>query len=143
MFSDGIYHSTLYGFLIGALLPIPFYFLARRFPSSWVRQIHIPVLLSGPLMLAPYNFSYYASCLWVAGFFNVYVKRRFAGWWQKYALVMTTAFQVGLALSAIVIFFAVQFNPITLSWWGNNVPYAGVDGNDGCILKYVADGEHF
>ncbi|ROV94784.1 hypothetical protein VMCG_08848 [Cytospora schulzeri] len=137
MFSDGIYNPTLYGFLIGALLPIPFYFLAKRFPNSWVRQIHIPVLLSGPLSLAPYNFSFYATCLWVAGFFNVYVKRRFRGWWQKYALVMTTAFQVGLALSAIVIFFAVQFNPVNISWWGNNVPFAGVDGSDECILKYA------
>lgn len=33
----------------------------------------------------------------------------------------------GIALSGIIIFFAVQYNDYSISWWGNNVPYAGVD----------------
>ncbi|ROW08766.1 hypothetical protein VPNG_06405 [Cytospora leucostoma] len=143
MFSHGTYSATLWGFLIGAVLPVPFYFLAKRFPNSWVRQIHIPVLLSGALNLAPYNMTYFTTCVWVAWLFNVYIKKRYAGWWQKYALVMTTALNVGLALSAIVIFFAVQFKPKNISWWGNNVPYAGIDGNDECILKTVPASGHF
>lgn len=143
MFSHGTYGPTLWGFLIGAVLPVPFYFLAKRFPNSWVRQIHIPVLLSGALNLAPYNMTYLTTCIWVAWLFNVYIKKRYPGWWQKYALVLTTSLNVGVALSAIIIFFAVQYKPKNISWWGNNVPYAGVDGSDGCILKTLPDGGHF
>lgn len=143
MFSHGRYNATLYGFLIGALLPVPFYFLAKRFPNSWVRQIHIPVLLSGVLWLAPYNFSYFMPCLLVGYFFNVYVKNRYTAWWQKYALPLTTAFQVAIAISAIIIFFAVEWVERDLTWWGNTVSSAGVDGQGECILKYVEDGSHF
>lgn len=143
MFSEGIYGPTLYGFLWGALLPIPFYFLAKRFPTSWVRNIHIPVFLSGPLNLAPYNNSYLLSGMWPAFIFNVWIKRRYQGWWQKYALALTTAFQVGLALSALIIFFAVQYKTVNIDWWGNDVSFAGVDGGGECAIRSVPASGHF
>lgn len=121
MFSEGIYGPTLCGFLWGPLLVIPFYLLSRRFPTSWVSSIHVPVLLSGALYLAPYNFSYLWTGMPIAWFFNSFVKKRFPAWWSKYALTMTTAFSVGLSLSALVIFFAVSYRPVTLDWWGNDV----------------------
>lgn len=143
MFTDGIYNPALYGFLWGALLPIPFYFLAKRFPTSWVRNIHIPVFLSGPLNLAPYNNAYLLSGLWPAFIFNVWIKKRYQGWWQRYALVLTTAFQVAMALSALIIFFAVDYSKIiTIDWWGNDVSFAGVDGST-CAIKAIPDSGHF
>lgn len=93
--------------------------------------------------MVPYNFSYYAASLPFGYLFNVWIKKRHTGWWQKYALGLTTAFQIALALSAIVIFFAVEYKPKSLNWWGNEVSYAGVDGSDECILKYVPEGGHF
>ncbi|KAJ4387494.1 hypothetical protein N0V93_008086 [Gnomoniopsis smithogilvyi] len=142
MFSDGIYNATLYGFLWGFLLPIPFYFLAKRFPTSWVRNIHIPVFLSGSLNLAPYNNSYFLTGLYPAVFFNVYVKKRYQQWWQKYALVLTTSFQVAIALSALIIFFSVSYHPVTIDWWGNDVSFAGADGTS-CALKAIPASGHF
>lgn len=143
MFSDGIYNITLWGFLWGALLPVPFYLLAKRFPTSWARSIHVPVFLSGPLWLAPYNNSYYIAGLYPAVLFNVLVKRRYLGWWQKYALVLTTAFQVAIALAALVIFFSTAYHPVTLDWWGNSVPYAGVDGGGSCVIRDIPAVGHF
>ncbi|RFU36073.1 hypothetical protein B7463_g213, partial [Scytalidium lignicola] len=126
--AGGIYNPLEWGFLVGALLPIPFYFLAKRFPNSWVRYIHIPLVLYGPLNWAPYNFSY----MWpsfMAGFvFNWWIKRRYLAWWAKYAYVLSSSLAVGLAVGGIVIFFAVQFHEVDINWWGNTVPYAGVDG---------------
>lgn len=142
MFSNGIYNATLYGFLWGALLPIPFYFLAKRFPTSFVRSIHIPVFLSGALNLAPYNNSYFITGLYPAVFFNVYIKKRYQEWWQKYALVLTTSFQVALALSALIIFFSVSYHPVTIDWWGNDVSFAGIDGAS-CALKAIPAAGHF
>lgn len=39
----------------------------------------------------------------------------------------TTAFATAIAISGIVIFFAVQFKGIELEWVGNMRPYDGVD----------------
>lgn len=44
-----IYNSLTWGFLVGAILPVPVFFLQRRFPNSWLRYIHVPVLFFGPL----------------------------------------------------------------------------------------------
>lgn len=145
MFSNGIYGSTLWGFFWGALLPIPFYFLAKRFPTSWVRNIHIPVVLSGSLWLAPYNFSYFMAGLPIAWFMNVFVKNRYTAWWSKYALTLTTGLGVGLALSALIIFFAVDYKPVYLNWWGNEVSFAGYDGGGlgSCAIKEIPAVGHF
>lgn len=34
-------------FLIGAIIPIPFYFLARRYPDSWYKYFNAPVFFTG------------------------------------------------------------------------------------------------
>ncbi|KAG2019360.1 hypothetical protein GB937_005274 [Aspergillus fischeri] len=73
-----------YGFLIGALLPIPFYFLAKRYSKSWLRYINIHVILRG-VMWAPYNFSYVWPTVVVGFIVNYYIKRRYSAWWKTYA----------------------------------------------------------
>lgn len=143
MYGDhGIYHPLEWGFLAGALLPVPFYFLAKRFPNSWVRYINIPLILSGILWWAPYNFTYAWPALVVGYFFNYYVKRRYERWWQKYAYVLSSSFSCGIGIAGLVIFFAVQFHAVDINWWGNNVPYSGCD-NDGCPLLAIPEIGHF
>ncbi|OQE03698.1 hypothetical protein PENSOL_c001G03443 [Penicillium solitum] len=138
----GIYHPLEWGFLAGALLPVPFYFLAKRFPDSWIRYINIPLILSGILLWAPYNFTYAWSALVVGYVFNYYVKRRYERWWQKYAYVLSSSFSCGIGIAGLVIFFAVQFHAVDINWWGNNVPYIGCD-NDGCPLLPIPEIGHF
>lgn len=75
--------------------------------------------------------------------FNVFIKNRHTAWWQKYALTMTTGFQVGIVVAAIVIFFAFDWKIVNLDWWGNDVAFAGVDGSGSCAIMSVAPGEHF
>lgn len=48
----------------------------------------------------------------------------------------------GTALATIIIFFALTYNNITLSWWGNNVGSNTDDSNSVPHLK-VAAGEYF
>ncbi|KAL1969891.1 hypothetical protein VTN77DRAFT_7400 [Rasamsonia byssochlamydoides] len=138
----GIYHPLEWGFLVGALLPIPFYFLSKRFPRSWVRYIHIPLVLNGALWYCPYNISYVWPSLLVGFAFNYYIKRRYTGWWQKYAYVLTSSFSAAIAIAAIVIFFALEYHGVALNWWGNTVPYAGCDSNQ-CPLKAIPESGHF
>ncbi|RAH49978.1 OPT oligopeptide transporter family [Aspergillus brunneoviolaceus CBS 621.78] len=133
-----IYNPLLYGFLIGALLPIPFYLLTRFIPRSSaaataVRYIYTPLVLSGISNLAPYNMSYGWPALVVGFAVNYYAKRRWVGWWEKYAYVFTSAMSCGVAIAAIVIFFAVEYHEVDINWWGNEVSYVGCD-DAGCPL---------
>lgn len=138
----GIYHPLEYGFIVGALLPVPFYFLAKRFPNSWVRYIHVPLILGGTLNWAPYNLSYVWPSLIVGFLFNYYVRRHYEIWWQKYAYVLTSSLSCGIGISGLVIFFAVQYKVVNIDWWGNNVPYAGCDSNE-CPLLAIPEIGHF
>ncbi len=129
MFGTGAYYNGItYGFIVGLVLPLPVYFAVKRWPKSWLRYVHVPVFLAGPLGWAPYNWAMMQATLVLSFFFNYFVKRRYTAWWQKYAYVLTSTFSAAIGLSAIVIFFALQWQGVTLDWWGNNVPYAGVDG---------------
>lgn len=105
--------------------------------------MHIPVLLSGGLVLAPYNLSYVWPAFVVGWVFNVWIKGRHTAWWQKYALPMTTGFQVAIVLGAIIIFFAVDWQVVTLDWWGNDVSFAGVDGSGECSILPIPDVGYF
>jgi OPT oligopeptide transporter protein len=132
------YHATLYGFLFGLLIPVPFYFLAKRFPRSIWRYVNFPALLYGAINLSPYNLNYIWAPTIVGFVFNYYIKRRYLAWWEKYAYVLTSSFGAAVAISAIIIFFAVEYHPVSINWWGNTVSSAGCDAA-GCPLYTVPD----
>jgi OPT family small oligopeptide transporter len=124
----GPYFVLLFGFIIGAVLPLPFYFLAKRFPDSkTIRGFHITAFLSGGLSWAPYNLSHSWPTVPVAYFFQIYVRKHHLAWWQKYNYVLSTAFTCGIAIAAVVTFFALQWKEISIDWWGNNIVSEGAD----------------
>lgn len=49
----GIYSSLQWFWLLGALLPIAFYFLARKFPKSSIRYLSAPIILGGTAYIPP------------------------------------------------------------------------------------------
>ncbi|KAJ5902554.1 OPT oligopeptide transporter [Penicillium taxi] len=125
------YNTTLYGFVIGLVVPIPFYLTSKYFPRSGARYVYSPLLFYGMMNFAPYNLTYVIAPLIVGFVFNYYIKRHYLAWWEKYAYVLTSSFGAAIAISGIIIFFAVQYHEVDISWWGNNVPFAGCD-NSGC-----------
>ncbi|KIM32165.1 hypothetical protein M408DRAFT_6492 [Serendipita vermifera MAFF 305830] len=137
---DGPYNVLLYCFLIGVVLPIPFYFLTRRFPKSeFLRGVHIPILLYGSINWAPYNLSHSWPAVPIAWFFQVYVRKYYLPWWQKYNYILSTAFDCGIAIAAIVIFFALQWPGVEIHWWGNDVVTRGADAYPGTPLLKVPE----
>jgi hypothetical protein len=58
----------------------------------------------------------------VLGFtFNFYIKKHFKAWWSKYNYIISAAMDCGVAICAIVLFFALQNNEIKFpEWWGNS-----------------------
>ena len=114
----------LIGFLLGAAFGFAKKFGGRYYPT-WFNPV---IFLVGMLIGPPYGLMYYTPPLIMCFFSQWYAKKYHLRLWEKYNYVLAAAFNAGLVLSSIVIFFAVQYKDRSLDWWGNNVPYAGQDG---------------
>ncbi|KAJ7140663.1 OPT-domain-containing protein [Mycena epipterygia] len=134
--AGGIYNSLLYCFLLGAVIPIPVYFLRKRVKA--LEYFHLPVLLTGGLIWAPGSMANMWPAVPVAYVFNVLIKRRYLAWWSKYNYITTTAFSASIAISAIVIFFALEWPGVEINWSGNLRPFSGCDGA-GCTLLPIPE----
>jgi OPT family oligopeptide transporter len=54
MFEHGqIYYANLWFFLIGAIAPIPIYFLARRYPGGPWKFLNTPIFFAGTSLIPP------------------------------------------------------------------------------------------
>ncbi|KAK8165389.1 small oligopeptide transporter, OPT family [Phyllosticta citrichinensis] len=144
MFSEGAIYSQLQWFwLLGAVLPVIFYLLARRFPNSYVRYLNAPVMLGNLGYIPPATPLIYFSWGIVGLVFNRLVRRRARGWWMTYNYITSAALDSGLALSTIVIFFALllpQIDPP--QWWGNTVINT-MDYKGTAIQKTLPEGQKF
>ncbi|EJD48017.1 OPT-domain-containing protein [Auricularia subglabra TFB-10046 SS5] len=142
-----LYNPVLWSFLIGFFLPLPVYFFVRKNPRSWARYIHVPAILYGTLGGSPYNLSYWTPVIYAAFFFNYYIRRRFLAWWSKYAYILTTAFSVGIAISAIIQFIVDDQSKGFPEWWGNTVPFEGCDAGGetgfGCTHLQIPEAGFF
>ncbi|KAI0271688.1 small oligopeptide transporter [Gloeopeniophorella convolvens] len=120
----------------------------KKWPHGLIKYVN-PVIFSGTGLIPPATAVNYVPWAVVGFIFQFLVRRRAFNWWTKYNYVLAAALDAGLAISIIVIFFALQFpkngtigqNSI-LTWWGNTVPFTGADGN-ALPKKTVPDGMTF
>ncbi|KAG0320947.1 hypothetical protein BGZ99_004230 [Dissophora globulifera] len=118
---SSMYYPIVWFFFIGFMIPVPFYFLARKFPNTWLKDVNMAAFMLGCGPFPPAATSIMPTWALTGFIFNFYIKRRHFGWWSKYNYVMSAALDAGVAISAIVIFFALQNNNIQMPvWWGNN-----------------------
>ncbi|KAF7375383.1 OPT-domain-containing protein [Mycena sanguinolenta] len=132
----GIYNGLLWCFLIGAILPIPIYYLRKKVKA--LEFIHMPVLLVGGLVWSPYSLANVWPAVPIAYLFNVFIKKRYIAWWSKYNYVTTTAFSAAIAICGIVIFFAIEWPGVQINWSGNTRPLEGCDAM-GCTRLPIPD----
>ncbi|KAH8424861.1 uncharacterized protein LDX57_002605 [Aspergillus melleus] len=122
------YSGLLHMFWIGASLPIITFFLRKKFPKNrFLDAVHWPIFFAGTGNLPPATGINYTTAFVVSFIFNKLIKGRKPNWWAKYNYVLSAALDSGVAVSAIVIFFALVFPQVSLSWWGNNVNSGTVD----------------
>lgn len=157
--TGGLYPFLKWCFLIGVVVALIFYavqytipqLIAKRYPERKVQmqrlserlgKINPVVINAGILGFAPGNLMYTTGGVYLAAVWTLYIKKRYRTWWTKYTYVAVAGVNVGLALSAIIIFFALQYIDVELNWWGNNVYAAGADYAGTPILT-LAPGEKF
>ncbi|KAK6083432.1 Glutathione transporter 1-like protein 2 [Seiridium cupressi] len=143
MFQAGqVYNGIMYFFLIGPVVTIIVYSIYRKYPNSWVRYINVPIFFNAAGNIPPANTTQYS--LWfIFGFlFNYLIRKRAFAWWKRYNYLLQAAMDTGTALATVIIFFALSYNNITLTWWGNTV---GSDTDDSNSVPYltVPDGSYF
>ncbi|KAK5662394.1 hypothetical protein OQA88_8304 [Cercophora sp. LCS_1] len=137
----GQYKALMAGWPLGAALSLAIWLLQRRLPQQkWLRQVHPVLILYGCALWAPYNLSYVIPSVWISWLSWIWCKNRFVGFWSKYNFVLSAAFSTGIAVSFIIIFFAL--GDVKLDWWGNKVVSLGCEDN-ACTLKHLKDGETF
>jgi OPT family small oligopeptide transporter len=90
-------------------------------PISWMKHVHPSLVMNGMITWAPRNLSFWIASIYPAFIFMYWIKRYKTAWWEKYTYILQAALTGGVAFSAIIIFFAVQWKEVDLSWWGTNI----------------------
>ncbi|KAK4056147.1 hypothetical protein OIO90_002878 [Microbotryomycetes sp. JL221] len=125
LFGHGkLYNAILYFLLIGAVLPLLTWLLAKKYPKSWVRFINIPVALAGCQYIPPITGINYSSWFLFGFIFQFIMRRKFFQIWSKFNFVLSAGLDAGTGLSLIIIFFALYLpknGTIFVNWWGNTV----------------------
>lgn len=97
-------------------------------PIASLEHVHPSLIFNGMLAWAPLNLSYYTGGLYFSFAFMFYLKRYKTAWWEKYNYIISAALSGGVAISGIIIFFAVQYHNKPIHWWGNDVLGNTIDG---------------
>ncbi|KAI0080041.1 OPT oligopeptide transporter [Panus rudis PR-1116 ss-1] len=142
--SDALYNPILYFFLIGAIAPIPFYFLARRYPRGFWRYVNWPIIFCSTSVMPPGSGINFSSWIAVAAIFQWYMRRFHFRWWMRYNYILSAGLDAGTILCAIAIFFFLQVpkGGIVFNWWGNTV-YQNTFDAMGMPAALVNPGEIF
>ncbi|KAK0467647.1 OPT oligopeptide transporter protein-domain-containing protein [Armillaria novae-zelandiae] len=120
-----------------------------KWPNSIIRYVNFPVIFSGTGAIPPASAVNYVPWAIVGFIFQYVIRRCHFSWWTKYNYVLSAAMDSGVAVSAVIIFFCLQYpmngnigiNTVQ-KWWGNTVPFSNAD-SAGTPLLTVADGSFF
>ncbi|PKI56335.1 hypothetical protein CRG98_023354, partial [Punica granatum] len=116
-------------FLIGVLCSLFSWLLRKLFPNTkWIEYINTPVILSATSLMPPARSINYTSWVIVGLFFNLYVYRRYKGWWARHNYILSAGLDAGIAFLGVALFFTLQTKDIYgPEWWG-------LDSSDHCSL---------
>ncbi|KAI9347802.1 OPT oligopeptide transporter protein-domain-containing protein [Zopfochytrium polystomum] len=108
--SESPYSSTLFGFLVGAVLPTIFWGLHKIFPTNkWFHLVNIPLIAVFPMQAGGFRSDLLSPV--IVGFaVNFFIKNYSYAWWKRYAYVMSAAFDSGSAIGLTVTFLLFSVN---------------------------------
>jgi hypothetical protein len=101
-------------------------------PAAGVLKCLNPAIaLSGALQWAGNtNLTYATLGIYIAWYFQFYLKRNYTAWWGKYAYLVFAGLSVGVAISGLIVTLVFSFGAgrnASFSWWGNDVLQQGMD----------------
>ncbi|KDN52996.1 OPT oligopeptide transporter [Tilletiaria anomala UBC 951] len=111
--------SLSYALAAGALLPIPFWYLNRRYPRRIWKFVNVPLMLFGvPFAMAgdPVNTTAFVAINFIAQYI---IRRRYFPIWDRYNYLAGAACDAAAATCGLLLFVSVQIPNVTLNWIGN------------------------
>lgn len=147
-----LYRPLIWAFLVGAILPVGLWLIARHNRRSMLRKVNLAVVFGSLSWIPPatgLNFSVWAIVCYI---FNYELRKRKKDWWKKYNMTLSAALDSGLAIGVVVIFFGIVF-PGWMSgfkWWGTEVykqvsrsqyPFYSLDAchTDNCFRAVIGE----
>ncbi|KAI5244782.1 small oligopeptide transporter-like protein [Aureobasidium subglaciale] len=147
LFSSGaVYQSLQYFWVAGFISPFIVYGLARVFPRvSVIRFISMPIIFACFSYVPPYSAMNILSWVFVGYAFNRFIRNKYRGWWLEYNYITSAAWDVGLAVCAIIIFFCVQLPGAAMpDYWGTTIVSTTLDGAyEGNVRQTVTGDDYF
>ncbi|KAK9467645.1 OPT oligopeptide transporter protein-domain-containing protein [Lipomyces arxii] len=124
---DTVYPALKHAFWIGPAVSIPFALGQLRWPQK-MKGFNPSLMGLGSISWGgTYNLTYYVPGMYMSFVFMYYIRRKYTGWWTKYNYILTSGLSAGVAFAGVIIFAALQYTQVTLSWWGNTISSGGVD----------------
>jgi OPT family small oligopeptide transporter len=123
MFGPGALFAWINWFwLVGFLVTVAHYFVARRYPKSIARYIYFPAIFSIGGMIPPATLWNLSNWLLVGALFNIYIYRKYKPWWSRYTYVTAGALDVGNAICLVLFALGLGLsNSAFPTWWGTTV----------------------
>lgn len=142
--SGQIYSQLEWFFLIGAGTPVILFYLSKKFPKTPIRYLMAPLIFGSVGQIppaTPLNYLSYCAVGWV---FCFYLRRKYFGWWREYNYITSAGLDSGLAVAAIIIFFAFSLSGTDApNWWGNVKIFETLDANNEAVKIVLPPGETF
>ncbi|KAF3773449.1 Oligopeptide transporter 5 [Nymphaea thermarum] len=119
----GVYAGQNWWFLVGLLAPVPVWVCSRLFPKAkWISLINMPILIGATGMMPPARAVNYLAWGAVGIAFNFVVYRKYKQWWARHNYVLSAGLDAGVAFSAVLTYFALQYRSIFgIQWWGTEL----------------------
>ncbi|KAG2212359.1 hypothetical protein INT47_001720 [Mucor saturninus] len=133
MFGPGTdYYIILWAFLIGFILPVPFWYLSRRFPVVGYKYVNTPMILIGMTIVPGSASSWITVSFIIVLISQYYIKRRHTAWFVKYNYLISTALDSGTSLMVFIIAMSLYGGASGVSypfpsWWGNRTDLKYID----------------
>ncbi|KAF9993309.1 hypothetical protein BGZ79_002047 [Entomortierella chlamydospora] len=126
---SSMYNSINYFFLVGIVLPIPFYYLKKSAKVSWMQYVHLPILLSSIGYIPPANSINYTNWLAVGFVFQYFARRYRPEWHLRFTYVLSSALDSGTVFCTVICYFIFTYNNISMpDWWGTRSDLCTLDG---------------
>lgn len=138
--AGGRYTVVLWFFLVGAGVTGATIAMQKIRPNAKFWKQFSPALFMGGAQSIPTSTGINYHSWFIVGFiFNYYIHKYKTLWWRKYNLVLAVAMDCGVAIAAIIVYFAVVYpgGSANYNWWGTEVFAKGCDST-GCPYESSA-----
>ncbi|KAI8801478.1 OPT oligopeptide transporter protein-domain-containing protein [Cladochytrium replicatum] len=133
------YQGTNLFFLIGALLPVPFWALHKRFPKAGFGYVNWPIILSSAAFAGQNGANTILTPLIVSIVSQWWIRNKHPKWYEKYNFILSAGLDAGAMFMSMLIYLVVTLpNMGSYTFWALNPNTTEWATAEYCLKKNVA-----